>query len=161
MKQKLDSYAYRREEATAPAYACGEVDDEFNMCPHCHKYCWYCHEQKYGRYCVEEVKRFFEWRCTGRITPEEMLAIFLNYYNCPLDYCEFDQKDDPNKEEQPYLENMDHKYPPKCMEIISLPYVLQWAYWKETRRKEKRARKRAAREMKMIESSINSKKTKE
>ena len=85
----------------------------------------------------------------------------MNYYNRPLDYCKFDELDDPDKEEQPYLENMDHSYPPKCMEITSLLHVLQWAYWKETRRKEKRERKRAAKEAKMKESSTSSKKTKE
>ena len=161
LKKKLDSYHYKWEGAAAPAYARGEVDDEYGMCPHCRKYRWFCHEQKYGRYCVEAVKRFVEWRSTGSITPEEALVVFLNYYNRPLDYCKFDELDDPNKEEQPYLDNMDHKYPPKCMEITSLIHVLQWAYWKESRMKAKQAKRRAERALKQAESSVSSKKTKE
>ena len=97
----------------------------------------------------------------GTITPNKEHVIFLNNYIFLLDYCEFDKRDDPNKEEESYLNNMDHKYPSKCTEITSLLHVLQWAYWKETRRKAKCARKRAAKEMHQTESSVSSKKTKE
>lgn len=116
------------------------------MCPHCRKYRWDCHEQKYGRYCVEAVKRYFEWKYTSVIKVKDAMVVFINYYNRPLDYCLFDKLDDPDKEEQPYLDNMEHKYPPKCMEVTSLLHVLQWAYWKQEKRRAKLERRRRARE---------------
>ena len=143
---KLENYKFQWEGYGAPTYTRGCVDDDYGMCHHCKRYRWGCHKQKYGRYCVEAVKRFFEWRYSSIVTVKDAMVVFINYYNRPLDYCEFDKLDDPDKEEQPYLDNMEHKYPPKCMEVTSLLHILQWAYWKEEKRKAKIAKKRAARE---------------
>ena len=139
---KLQEMNYKWVGNAAPKYVRGDVDFEYGLCNHCKEWRWGCHEIKFGKYCFNAVVRFQKERRINVLTVEDAYVAFLNLYNRAFDYIRYDIEDDPDKEEEPELFHSDHVHPPKCMMIGSLETTLQWAYWREERRKTKRERKR-------------------
>ena len=84
--EKMETFNFKYEGATAPRFALGEVDCEFGMCPHCHMYRWGCCKQKFDEYCVRAVKRFTQERYTRHISVKEAYIVFLNFYNRAMDF---------------------------------------------------------------------------
>ena len=82
------------------------------------------------------------------MNPEDAYAIFINFYNCALEFCTFDKL---QSDDESVLGDANHIHPAKCMDYGSLIRTLEWPYWKQQRNLEKKRRKRARKGVKLWE----------
>ena len=144
LAKKLATFNYHYEGYAAPSYKLGEVDRNRGYCKHCGKYSWSCHEVRFGNYCFKAVRRHFKNIKFRNICPEDAYVVFINFYNRALDFTDYDEQDDSDKE--PDVGHTDHRHPSKCMDFGSLIRTLEWAYWHLQRMEEKLRKKRAKKE---------------
>ena len=136
--KKLALLPYKYEGGSAPVYKLGEMDSNFGSCRHCGKYSWSCHEIRFGKFCHKAVLRHFESIRYRHVNPEDAYVVFINFYNCALDFSTFDEL---QSDDESVLGDTNHSHPAKCMDYGSLIRTLEWAYWKQQRIKEKRRKR--------------------